>query len=224
MSSATALQSNIPPNTLPTSMSMRREAWLLIATFFLWVVTFLSLAPSLGPNGPPPTPQTAAEAVQQYQGKGVGLIVVNTLGIIATLAGIIPLVRLGRQMRTSGASKLSMVGPIAAIAAMGLLLFHTYLRASLSFVIPPNYPPLVDRVELYATNPFSTWAMIVWTVALVFTGASLARFGILKRAGWIVALVGTIVVGLMVVINFGIPFVPALLSVALGVGLLLRKA
>lgn len=220
MNSATSLQSN----TVPASLSMRLEAWLLIATFFLWVVTFLSLAPLLGSGGPPPTPQTAAEAVQQYAGKGVETLVVNALGIVATLVGIIPLVRLGRQMRASGANPLATLGPIAAIVAMALLVFHCYLRASLPFVTPPNYPPLVDRVELYATNPLSDTAMIVWTVALVLTAVNLARLGILKRTGWAVAAVGTILAVLMMIASFGVPFVPALLSVPLGIGLLRRKA
>jgi hypothetical protein len=220
MNSATSLQSN----TVPASFSMRWEAWLLVITFFLWVVTFLSLAPNLGAGGPPPIPQTAAEAVQQYEGKGGGNLVVVALGAIAMLTGIIPLIRLGLQMRASGGNPFATLGLIAAIAAMGLLVFHSYLRASLPFVVPPNFPPLLDRVELYATNPISTIAMIVWTIALVFTGIYLARLGILKRTGWTVAAVGTILAVLMVVANFGIPFVPALLSVSLGVGLLRRKA
>jgi hypothetical protein len=221
MHTATSLQSN----PVPASLSMRWEAWLLIATFFLWVVTFLSLAPNLGSGGPPPVPQAAAEAVRQYEGKGVGNLVVVALGAVAMLVGIIPLVSLGRQIRASGATPFAAtLGPITAIVAMSLLVFHSYLRASLPFVSPPNFPPLLDRVELYATNPISTIAMIVWTIALVFTGINLARFGILKRTGWTLAAVGTALAVLMVVGNFGIPFVPALLSVPLGVGLLRRKA
>ena len=162
MNSATSLQSN----TIPASVSMRWEAWLLIATFCLWVATFLSLAPLLDFAGPPLTPLTAAEAVQQYEGKGVRNLVVVASGAFAMLVGIIPLVGLGRQMRASGANLFATLGPIAGLIAMSLLAFHSYLRASLPFANPPNYPPLLDRIELYATNPISTIAMIVWTVAV----------------------------------------------------------
>jgi hypothetical protein len=220
MYSASSLQSN----TVPASLSLRWEAWLLIATFFLWVVTFLSLAPVLGSGGPPSTPLTAAEAVQQYAGKGAGNLVVVALGAIAMLAGIIPLVRLGQQVRASGTNPFATLSLVTASVAMVLLVFHSYLRASLPFANPPSFPPLLDRVELYATNPISTIAMIVWTVALVFTGTYLARLGILGRVGWIVAVVGTLLAALMVLANFGIPFAPAILSALLGIALLRRKA
>jgi hypothetical protein len=216
---AVSLQSDVAP----ASSSMRWNAWLLIATFLLWVVTFLSIVTLLG-DGPPPPPQTAAEAVQQIDAVRVANLLGIALANVAMLAGVVPLIRLGQQLRSSRASTLATLGLLAAIVAIALLVFHSYLRGGLSFAYPPNYPPLVDRVELYATNPISDMAMIVWTIAVVALSACLARLAILRRTGWVVSAVGIILALLMIGIGFGIPFVPALLSMALGVGLLRRKA
>ena len=119
---------------------------------------------------------------------------------------------------------LAILGLIAAVGALAILVFHSYLRGGLSLAYPPNFLPFGDRVELYANNGLSNIAMIVWTVAVVLTGANLARLGMLKRVGWIVAVLGLVLTVLMTIGGFGIPFVPALLSLVLGVSLLLRKA
>ncbi len=219
MSSAIAVQAGTSPAFSP----MRRDAWLLIATFFLWVMTFLSLAPLLGSGGPPQIPQTAAEAVQQIDGHRAGNIIVNIIGNVAFMVGVLPLINIGRQNRTSQSKRLATLSVIAAVAALVVLVFHSYLRGSLSLAYPPNYLPMADRVELYANNTLSNIAMIVWTGAIALTGVSLARQNVLKRTGWVVAVLGVILALLMTVAGFGIPFVPALLSTALGVGLLLRK-
>ena len=220
MDSAVSIQAS----TVPPSAFMRRNAWLLIATFFLWVVTFLSLTLLGGGGPPPPPPQTAAEAVQQYDALRVENLLVIALGNVAMLVGVLPLIRIGRQLRSSHASTLATLGVIAAVIAMVLLLFHSYLRAGLSFAYPPYYPPLVDRVELYATNWISTMAFIVWTLAVAAIAVSLARTGLLKRTGWVVAVLGVILALLMIAVRLGLPVVPAPLSMALGVGLLRRKA
>lgn len=208
----------------PAASSMRANAWLLIATFGLWIATFLSLAPLLGPGGPPPTPKTAAEAVQQIDAYRIGNVVVNALGTVATLLGIIGLVRIGRQLRATRAGLLATLGVVAAVMAMLLLLFHAYLGTGLSFAYPPSYPPLVDRVELYATKWMSTLAFIIWTFAVAAIGAGLARAGLLKRTGWTVAVLGVILGLLMIAVWLGLPIIPAPLSMVLGVGLLRRRA
>ena len=220
MNSAASIRAGLAP----AASSMRTNAWLLIATFVLWVATFLSLAPLLGPGGPPPTPQTAAEAVQQIDGHRVGNLIVIVLGNVAMLAGIIPLVRIGRQLRATQAGLLATFGVFAAVIAMLLLLFHSYLGAGLSFAYPPNYPPLVDQVELYATKWMSTLAFIVWTFAVAAIGAGLARVGVLKRTGWTVAALGVILGLLMIAVWLGLPIIPAPLSMVLGIGLLRRRA
>ncbi len=214
----------LPASTVPAFSSMRTNAWLLIATFVLWLATFLSLSPLLGPGGPPPTPQTAAEAVQQIAGHRVGELIVLAFGTVAMLVGIIPLVRIGRQLRASPAAPLMTLGVIAAVIALALLLVHFYLRAGLSFAYPPDYPPLVDRVELYATKWMASMAFIVWTFAVAAIGAGLARIGLLRRTGWGVAARAVILGVLMIVVRLGLPIVPAPLSMALGIGLLRRKA
>jgi hypothetical protein len=219
MNSAVSIHTHIAP--VPSHM--RSNGWLLIATFFLWVLTFLLLSPLLGGDGPPPTPMTAAEAVQQTEGVRFGNVLIIVIGNVAMLVGIVPLIRMGRRLTAPKVALWARLGIVAAVVAVCLMWFHSYLRGGLSFAYPPYYPPLVDRVELYATNWISSVGVDFWTVAVVLVSVSLARHAILRRTGWIVAGLGVILLVLMLVINFGIPFVPAFLSMILGIGLLRRQ-
>jgi hypothetical protein len=97
MNSAVSIHTHIAP--VPSHM--RSNGWLLIATFFLWVLTFLLLSPLLGGDGPPPTPMTAAEAVQQTEGVRFGNVLIIVIGNVAMLVGIVPLIRIGRRLGLS---------------------------------------------------------------------------------------------------------------------------
>ena len=218
----------VKTRSAPTLTGMpitRGLAWTAVAIAPLWVGAFLFLTAIAGPGGPPPTPETLAEAIAQYAdlptAGWIGWLVFAGAVLVLTSLTVL---RLGRSVRgLPGGSLVAMLATVAGGLGVVDAVVTVYFSIGLKIADPPSYLPLVEEfaLDLHATNRWT--ATVVYGLLVVAVGGVavvLGRARLLGRSARVLTIVAAVLlVGALVT---PAPMLPGVLTTLLGIVVLRR--
>jgi len=213
--------------------------WLLIASSLVWLIPILLLGVTLGDYDrqitkyaethqgqlPPPVERANlyASTLSYLRGPGV------TAEVLAVLPLVVVAVSVYYLFGATHGSNTSIFRTGALVSALGALafwLFWTYLGLGLMLGDPAHLPPFVSDPVLNARpngSPILFMAGLFAVLTVIAVALSLCRSKLLPRTGLIVGVLGMVMLVAIVITRFSvIPFVPHVLLLPLGIGLVRR--
>jgi hypothetical protein len=155
-------------------------------------------------------------------------------GVTAELLGVLPLVvvtvgayYLFDTMRSTNTSALSTTALVTAFGALAFWIFWTYLGMGLILGDPAHLPPFVGDPVLNARpngSPVLFMAGLFAVLTVIAIALSLVRSKLLSRTRLIVGVLGIVILVAIVILRLSLPpFVPHILLLPIGIGLVLRR-
>lgn len=223
-----------------SSKNIMRIGWLLVASSLVWLIPILLLSFTLGDydrqinnyseahQGQMPPP------VQRANMYASNLSYLRGPGVAAELLGVLPLVlaAVGAYylFGTMWGTNTAILGTTTLVSAFGALAFWviwTYFGMGLILGDPAHLPPFVGDPLLNARpngSPILFMTGFFAVLSVIAIALSLFRSRLLSRAGFIVGVLGIVILVIIVILRLSLPpLVPHILLLPLGIGLVRHR-
>ncbi|GIF47129.1 hypothetical protein DFJ67_7243 [Asanoa ferruginea] len=204
--------------TPPTAaLDLRRPAWLLVLSPLPFVAWLAALVPAMSSTGVTNAADLTTDQMASIRG---GWATAWALYALAVLFGAAAMAMLNSRLRDTAARRLVAASQVAvALSAITIVGHLALIELAAGFT-----GPRLGDSDLYAASQVLSYTTI-WsaTVAVILTGLALRGSMVLRRTGFVVAIVAAALLLLDVATRGLPPFLVAVFWLVVGIGLLRRR-